>query len=78
MSKTAERNQVKPDTILKDFWRNNQRFADLFNTVLFEQIFKKPVKSILGRHMWFENNPEITHGKLRGCYKDNKDDWDAT
>ena len=36
MSKTAERNQVKPDTILKDFWRNNQRFADLFNTVLFE------------------------------------------
>lgn len=36
MSKTAQRNQVKPDTILKDFWRNNQRFADLFNTVLFE------------------------------------------
>lgn len=30
------RNQVKPDTILKTFWKNNQRFADLFNTVLFE------------------------------------------
>ena len=31
-----DRNQVKPDTILKTFWKNNQRFADLFNTVLFE------------------------------------------
>ena len=30
------RNQVKSDTILKTFWKNNQRFADLFNTVLFE------------------------------------------
>ena len=30
------KNQVKPDTILKTFWKNNQRFADLFNTVLFE------------------------------------------
>lgn len=27
---------MKPDTILKTFWKNNQRFADLFNTVLFE------------------------------------------
>ena len=30
------RNNVKPDTVLKTFWKNNQRFADLFNTVLFE------------------------------------------
>jgi hypothetical protein len=27
---------VKPDTILKTFWRDNERFADLFNTVLFK------------------------------------------
>ncbi len=35
VSKSTTRNQVKPDTILKNFWKNNQRFADLFNTVLF-------------------------------------------
>ena len=28
-------NKIKPDIILKDFWRDNRRFADLFNTVLF-------------------------------------------
>lgn len=27
---------LKPDIILKNFWRENRRFADLFNTVLFE------------------------------------------
>lgn len=32
----AIKNNVKPDTVLKTFWKNNQRFADLFNTVLFE------------------------------------------
>ena len=30
-----EQNKVKPDTILKNFWRDNYRFADLFNAVLF-------------------------------------------
>ena len=40
--KTKQQNKVKPDAILKTFWRNNERFADLFNTVLFggEQIVK--------------------------------------
>ena len=33
--KMAERNKVKPDTILKNFWRDNGRFADLFNAALF-------------------------------------------
>ena len=33
---TAIRNKVKPDTVLKNFWRDNQRFADLFNTILFK------------------------------------------
>ena len=36
MSKTAEKNKVKMDTILKNFWRDNHRFADLFNAVFFE------------------------------------------
>lgn len=31
-----ERNKVKPDTILKNFWKDNERFADLFNTALFD------------------------------------------
>ena len=37
-----ERNKVKPDTILKNFWRDNHHFADLFNAALFdgEQVLK--------------------------------------
>ena len=33
---------LKPDTILKNYWRSNERFADLFNAVLFQgqQIIK--------------------------------------
>lgn len=27
---------LKPDTILKNYWRNNEQFADLFNAVLFQ------------------------------------------
>lgn len=26
---------LKPDVVLKDYWRNNDRFADLFNQVFF-------------------------------------------
>lgn len=33
--KTAEKNTIKPDVILKSFWRDNGRFADLFNGALF-------------------------------------------
>lgn len=35
-------NKVKPDIILKNFWKNNERFADIFNAYLFqgEQIIK--------------------------------------
>ena len=36
MSKTAEKNNIKPDTILKAFWRDNDHFADLFNAALFD------------------------------------------
>lgn len=26
---------LKPDTVVKNYWRNNEQFADLFNAVLF-------------------------------------------
>ena len=32
---TVEHNKIKPDTILKNFWRDNHHFADLFNAALF-------------------------------------------
>ena len=33
----AKKNQgLKPDVILKDYWRNNEQFADLCNAVLFD------------------------------------------
>ena len=34
--------KLKPDTILKNYWSNNEQFADLFNAVLFDgkQIIK--------------------------------------
>lgn len=28
--------RLKPDTVLKNYWRNNEQFADLFNAVLFD------------------------------------------
>ena len=31
-----EQNKIKPDTILKNFWKDNYHFADLFNATLFE------------------------------------------
>lgn len=32
---TSGKNKIKTDTVLKNFWRDNARFADLFNAVLF-------------------------------------------
>ena len=45
MGKSVDRKQVdeiKNDTISKDFWRNNEHIADLFSAVLFggEQVVK--------------------------------------
>ncbi|KAI4446218.1 hypothetical protein C823_000736 [Eubacterium plexicaudatum ASF492] len=31
----AVKNKLKPDIVLKNFWRDNDRFADLFNGSLF-------------------------------------------
>lgn len=33
---TKKTQNLKPDTVLKNYWNNNEQFADLFNTVLFE------------------------------------------
>lgn len=35
-TKTKKRNNVTPDVILKDFWQDKERFADLFNAALFD------------------------------------------
>ena len=32
----AKMQKLKPDTVLKNYWSNNEQFADLFNAVLFE------------------------------------------
>lgn len=32
----AKKQKLKPDTILKNYWANNEQFADLFNAVLFK------------------------------------------
>lgn len=32
----AEKYKVKPDAVLKEFWRKNERFADLVNAALFD------------------------------------------
>lgn len=31
-----KKKELKPATVLKDYWRDNEQFADLFNTVLFD------------------------------------------
>lgn len=31
-----EKQDLKPDTVLKNYWSNNEQFADLFNAVLFD------------------------------------------
>lgn len=38
----TSQNKVKPDIILKNFWKNNEHFADIFNAYLFqgEQVIK--------------------------------------
>lgn len=33
---TKKTQYLKPDTILKNYWNDNEHFADLFNAVLFD------------------------------------------
>lgn len=30
-----KKQDIKPDVVLKEYWKDNVRFADFFNTVLF-------------------------------------------
>ena len=32
----AKTQNLRPDTILKNYWNDNERFADIFNAVLFD------------------------------------------
>ena len=36
MNKRKKKQDLKPDTVLKNYWSNNEQFADLFNAVLFD------------------------------------------
>ncbi len=36
MDRKKKLKKLKPDTVVKNYWRNNEQFADLFNAVLFE------------------------------------------
>lgn len=50
---------TKTDVIFKEFWRQNERFADLFNTVVFQAIFSDYRMNLLevrssGKY-WFNN-----------------------
>ena len=40
---------IKPDIVMKEFWRVNERFADLFNAVLFNG--KNVIKSDMLKEM---------------------------
>ena len=31
-----KKQNLKPDIVLKNYWSNNEQFADLFNAVLFD------------------------------------------
>ena len=33
--------KLKPDIVVKNYWRNNEQFADFFNAVLFQVIAKQ-------------------------------------
>ena len=33
---TKIKSKITPDTILKNFWKDNNRFADLFNACFFD------------------------------------------
>ena len=33
---SVKRENLKADTVVKNYWRNNEQFADFFNAVLFE------------------------------------------
>ena len=44
------KNHIKADHILKKFWKDNSRFADLFNACMFdgEQVLKPNFFNLMG------------------------------
>jgi len=66
----AIKNNVKPDTVLKTFWKNNQRFADLFNTVLFD--FDTSDEFLSGLQ-----KSDRLHPVISLCIYYGKEDWDG-
>jgi hypothetical protein len=59
-----KKQDLKPDTVLKNYWRNNDRFADFFNAVLFEgrQVIKPEELEDIDRNLpyWnIENLPKV-------------------
>lgn len=63
---TKKTQDLKPDTVLKNYWNNNEQFADLFNAVLFggEQVispmnWKMPTRKNL-LSLSTENTPRVS------------------
>ena len=54
MKATPAKNKLKPDIVLKDFWRDNARFADLFNGSLFHG------NKILDPDMLLESDTDVS------------------
>lgn len=53
----STRKRTSDDIIVKEFWRNNERFADLFNAVLFKgKCVIKAEKSAGDRYRCIGNN----------------------
>lgn len=55
MTKKTRKKKVKPDTQFKVFWRANDRFADLFNTVIFHG------KTVLTAKNLHERDTEVSN-----------------
>ncbi|KAI4451102.1 hypothetical protein C823_005651 [Eubacterium plexicaudatum ASF492] len=54
MKTTTAKSKLKPDIVLKNFWRDNARFADLFNGALFHG------DQILAPHMLLESDTDVS------------------
>ena len=68
--------KVKPNTVLREYWDNNERFADLFNAQLFggEQVIKPdellPVDSVVAsvfEHDEYAESIESARDKINIC-----------
>ena len=65
MNKTILMGRLTKDPEVKYFQNENSTAMARYTLTLFEELLKKSVKSILGRHFWGRNNPKITHRFFR-------------